>query len=124
MEVSATAIIPGRITSTGKIIFGTAAINGVRRAALMFLAAIARCTTRKLVHQYPNESTNPSPKTIANQSTPIGLADGPPSKGFQALVQASAAYAFVPRLKAAGSWATVCKDEFIAPQPPTSLRPR
>ena len=43
--------MPGRITSTGKIIFGTAAMSGVRRAALMFLAAIARWTTRKFVHQ-------------------------------------------------------------------------
>ena len=32
-------------------ILGTAAINGVRRAALMDSAAIARCTTRKSVHQ-------------------------------------------------------------------------
>src|SRR5882724_5784158 len=110
MEVSATAIIPGRITSTGKIIFGTAAINGVRRAALMFLAAIARCTTRKLVHQYPKERTKPRPKTIANQSTPMGFAEGPPSKGFQALVQASAAKGLVPRLSAIGFCATVCRE--------------
>ena len=48
---SATAIIPGRITMKGKSIFGKAAINGVRRAALIELAAIARCTTRKSVHQ-------------------------------------------------------------------------
>ena len=43
--------MPGRMTSTGKSILGTAAIKGVRRAALMFLAAMARCTTRKFVHQ-------------------------------------------------------------------------
>jgi hypothetical protein len=51
MAVSATAIMPGRMTRTGNTIFGTAAMSGVRRAALMFLAAMARCTTRKLVHQ-------------------------------------------------------------------------
>ena len=34
-----------------KSIFGMAAINGVRRAADIELAAIARCTTRKSVHQ-------------------------------------------------------------------------
>src|SRR5271165_1359928 len=108
MEVSATAIIPGTITSTGKIIFGTAAIKGVRRAALMFLAAIARCTTRKFVHQYPKESTNPRPKTMANQSTPMGLAEGPASKGFQALVQASAGKGLAPRFSAIGFCATLC----------------
>ena len=52
--------------------------DGVRRAALMFRAAIARCTTRKLVHQYPNDSTKPRPNTMANQSTPMGLAAGLP----------------------------------------------
>src|SRR5262249_58516448 len=50
--------------------------SGVRRAADMESAAIARCTTRKSVHQYPNESTKPSPITIPNHSTPIGLAVG------------------------------------------------
>ncbi len=35
----------------GKSIFGNAAISGVRRAADMDLAAMARCTTRKSVHQ-------------------------------------------------------------------------
>ena len=33
------------------ITFGTAAISGVRRAASIESAAIARCTTRKSVHQ-------------------------------------------------------------------------
>ena len=51
LTVSAMASMPGRITSTGKSIFGTAARSGVRRAAPMSLAAIARCTTRKSVHQ-------------------------------------------------------------------------
>ncbi len=32
-------------------ILGTAAIKGVRRAAVIEPAAIARCTTRKSVHQ-------------------------------------------------------------------------
>src|SRR5262245_59316690 len=109
--------MPGTITRKGKIIFGTAAMRGVRRAALMFLAAIARCTTRKLVHQYPNDSTKPNPNTMANQSTPIGLAEGPPSKGLHALVQALGAKAFVPRLIAAGSVATASRDLFIAPHP-------
>ena len=45
------AISPGRMTRNGNSIFGKAAINGVRRAAAIELAAIARCTTRKSVHQ-------------------------------------------------------------------------
>ena len=48
---SAIAIKPGRMTRNGKNIFGTAAISGVRRAAVMESAAMARCTTRKSVHQ-------------------------------------------------------------------------
>src|SRR5882724_12148941 len=51
----AIAISPGRITRNGKNILGIAAISGVRRAALMESAAMARCTTRKSVHQYPND---------------------------------------------------------------------
>src|SRR6476660_10546949 len=61
------------MTRKGKNIFGNAAMSGVRRAAVMESAAIARCTTRKSVHQYPNDSTNPSPMTSPNHSTPIGL---------------------------------------------------
>ena len=45
------AIMPGMITRNGKSIFGNAAISGVRRAADIESAAIARCTTRKSVHQ-------------------------------------------------------------------------
>ena len=45
------ASIPGRITRNGNSIFGNAAMIGVRRAALMSLAAMARWTTRKSVHQ-------------------------------------------------------------------------
>ena len=45
------AIKPGRITKAGNNILGTAAISGVRRAADIELAAIARCTTKKSVHQ-------------------------------------------------------------------------
>jgi phosphoglucomutase/phosphomannomutase len=45
------AIIPGKITRNGNNIFGKAAISGVRRAAVIESAAIARCTTRKSVHQ-------------------------------------------------------------------------
>ena len=48
---TAMAIIPGRITSAGNSIFGTAAMTGVRRAAFIESAAIARWTTRKSVHQ-------------------------------------------------------------------------
>src|SRR5271170_634182 len=88
---SAAAIMPGTMTRNGKNIFGTAATSGVLRAAVMFLAAIARWTTRKLVHQYPNDSTKPRPNTIAKMSTPIGLLAGPASTGFHALDQASAA---------------------------------
>jgi len=47
----ASAIMPGRITRNGKNILGTAAMSGVRRAAVMESAAMARCTTRKSVHQ-------------------------------------------------------------------------
>src|SRR2546426_8641007 len=60
--------MPGTITINGIIILGKAAINGVRRAADIDSAAMARCTTRKTVHQYPNESTNPSPATRPNTS--------------------------------------------------------
>ena len=51
IEVNATAIMPGTMTRNGKYIYGTAATSGVLRAAVMFFDAIARCTTRKLVHQ-------------------------------------------------------------------------
>ena len=57
----------------GMKIFGNAANNGVRRAADMLSAAMARCTTRKSVHQYPNESTKPKPATRPKTSTPIGF---------------------------------------------------
>jgi hypothetical protein len=50
-SVKPSATMPGRITMKGNSIFGTAAINGVRRAAFIESAAIARCTTRKSVHQ-------------------------------------------------------------------------
>ena len=72
------ASIPGRMTRKGNSIFGIAAISGVRRAALMEFAAMARCTTRKSVHQYPNESTKPRPITRPNHSTPTGLWDAAP----------------------------------------------
>jgi hypothetical protein len=45
------AIRPGITTRNGNAIFGKAAISGVRRAAVIESAAIARCTTRKSVHQ-------------------------------------------------------------------------
>jgi len=46
-----TATIPGKITRNGNSILGSAPMSGVRRAALIELAAMARCTTRKSVHQ-------------------------------------------------------------------------
>ena len=66
------------MTRKGKSIFGTAAMSGVRRAAVIELAAMARCTTRKSVHQYPNDRTNPRPITRPNHSTPTGFADALP----------------------------------------------
>src|SRR6267143_2115634 len=69
----ATAISPGRITRKGKSILGIAAISGVRRAAVMESAAMARCTTRKSVHQYPKDKTKPNPIANPNHSTPMGL---------------------------------------------------
>ena len=42
---------PGKDDEERKTIFGRAAINGVRRAALIDSAAMARCATRKSVHQ-------------------------------------------------------------------------
>ena len=51
LRPSTSAIMPGRMTRKGKSIFGTAAISGVRRAAVIESAAMARCTTRKSVHQ-------------------------------------------------------------------------
>ena len=66
----AIAISPGKITRNGNSIFGSAPISGVRRAALIEFAAMARCTTRKSVHQYPNDNTNPRPIANPNHSTP------------------------------------------------------
>ncbi len=43
--------MPGTMTRNGNSIFGTAAMSGVRRAADIEFAAMARCTTRKSVHQ-------------------------------------------------------------------------
>ena len=43
--------MPGTMIRNGKSIFGTAAMSGVRRAADIEFAAMARCTTRKSVHQ-------------------------------------------------------------------------
>ena len=48
---AAMAISPGMITRNGKSILGIAAMSGVRRAAAIESAAIARWTTRKSVHQ-------------------------------------------------------------------------
>ena len=74
----ANAATPGMMTINGRNIFGNAPTSGVLRAADIESAAIARCTTRKLVHQYPNDSTNPRPITMPNVSTPIGLSEALP----------------------------------------------
>ena len=109
------ATMPGRITRKGKSIFGNAAIIGVRRAAAIESAAIARCTTRKSVHQYPNDSTKPSPITRPNHSTPMGLADGLPISCHDA-VQACGANPLAVDTPA---------SEACSPlQPPASFRPR
>ena len=50
-SVTEIAIIPGRMTRNGNSIFGNAAMRGVRRAEFIDSAAMARCTTRKSVHQ-------------------------------------------------------------------------
>jgi hypothetical protein len=61
---------PGKITRNGKNILGMAAISGTRRAFSCESVAIAVWITRKSVHQYPNDSTNPSPIASPNHSTP------------------------------------------------------
>ena len=48
-------------------IFGNAPISGVRSAADRFFADSARCTSAKLVVQYPKESTKPKPMTMPIQ---------------------------------------------------------
>ncbi len=80
----------------GMSIFGNAAISGVRRAADMESAAMARWTTRKFVHQYPNDSTNPRPTTMPNISTPIGFSAALP-RYFQACVITSGCEAAAAR---------------------------
>ena len=114
LAVSAIASIPGTITRNGKSIFGNAAMIGVRRAAVIDSAAIARCTTRKSVHQYPNESTKPSPATSPNHSTPIGLSFAAPM-WCQLRTHASLANPCVV--------ATLCSLATSPFQPPTSRSP-
>jgi hypothetical protein len=58
------AIMPGRMVRKGTNILGKAPMTGVLRAEEMESEAIARCTSTKLVVQYPKESTKPSPKTM------------------------------------------------------------
>src|SRR5207249_5005256 len=79
-DVTTSAIMPGKITRKGNSILGIAAMSGVRRAAVMEFAAMARCTTRKSVHQYPNDSTKPRPITRPNHSTPMGFCEAWPMK--------------------------------------------
>ena len=59
---------------------------------------------------------------MAKRSTPIGFAEGPPRRGFQALDQASGAKLRALRPSLAGSVATVASVSFSLPQPPTSRR--
>ncbi len=58
---------------------------------------------------------------MAKKSTPMGLVAGPPSRGFQALVQASGAKVLSFSPSFAGAVATVASVSFSRPQPPTSL---
>ncbi len=87
--------MPGMMTMKGRNIFGIVPISGVRRAADMDSAAMARCTTRKFVHQYPNESTKPRPATMPKISTPIAFSVGLPMY-FQACVIFAYRRAFMP----------------------------
>src|SRR6266704_3688391 len=115
LYVNAMAIIPGKITRKGKSIFGTAAINGVRRAADIDLAAMARCTTKKSVHQYPNDKTNPRPIANPNHSIPIGFDDGEPMNFHDSL--------HAPDAKPLAA-ATVASLDCKPDQPPASFKPR
>jgi hypothetical protein len=63
-------MMPGRNTRNGNAICGSAAVSGVRLAAFMESAAIARCTARKSVHQHPNESTRPQAAPAAGLPQP------------------------------------------------------
>src|SRR5260370_8709937 len=83
-------------------------MSGVRCPAERSLADSARCTSAKLVVQYPNESTKPSPKTMPIQS-PSGLDQGMP-------VPCQEEKACEPR---GGCDTAACKPA----QPPTSARP-
>src|SRR4051812_37989200 len=60
---AASAISPGMITRDGDSAFGVAAMSGVRRAAAIESAAIARWTTRKSVHQTRTTTRTPDPST-------------------------------------------------------------
>ena len=51
----------------GTIILKAAPIMGAILAERISFAASTRCTTRKSVVQYPNEITNPNPKTMPVQ---------------------------------------------------------
>src|SRR5678815_1524563 len=72
------AMIPGTMIRNGINIFGIAPMSGVLRAAVVDSAAMALCTIKKLVHQYPNERTNPRPAKIPYHFTPIGFAFAAP----------------------------------------------
>src|SRR3954469_16574025 len=69
---SSTAAMPGMTIANGMKIFGNEPTIGVSRAALSSFADIARCTSAKLVVQYPNDRQNDRPNTSPTQS-PIGL---------------------------------------------------
>src|SRR5205807_9580618 len=113
--LTTSASMPGRITRNGNSIFGNAAMRGVRRAAVIEFAAMARCTTRKSVHQYPNDSTNPSPITRPNHSTPTGFADACPMNAQLRV--------YAPAAKPLSMATPASRAESPAP-PPTSPRPR
>src|SRR3954447_19085271 len=58
------AMMPGMMMMKGMNILGNDPMIGARRAEFMSFEAMARCTSTKLVVQYPKDSTKPSPKTI------------------------------------------------------------
>ena len=107
----------------GKNIFGIAPMSGVHRAAFCDSAAIARWTTRKSVHQYPNDSTKPRPMTTPNNSTPRGFASGRPRLAHTCVnvVGSVDANPLQPPASRSPSQASGAKPQTIRPNCRTSL---
>ena len=114
--------MPGRMTSAGNSIFGTAATRAccARRSCFWPPSRAGRrgswCTSNR------TKARSRGRRRWQTQSTPIGLADGPPSSGFHALVQASGANALVFKSSAIGFCATAWSLSVMALQPPTSFK--